>query len=90
VRRAFAGRLSQAIPIYLHRFTVKPGILGWSQANLRGPAMAADEMLRLEYDLYYVKQGSPIFDLEIFFRTVFRVPFSPEHAPDPRRTPGVS
>ena len=35
VRREFADRLCQELPAYPHRFAVKPGILGWSQANLR-------------------------------------------------------
>jgi lipopolysaccharide/colanic/teichoic acid biosynthesis glycosyltransferase len=32
-----------------------------------------EETLRLEYDLYYVKQESPSLDLDIFLRTIFRV-----------------
>lgn len=72
VRAEFAERLLELIPVYGHRFTVRPGILGWSQANLRNIPMP-DERLRLEYDLYYVKQGSPSMDLDIFFRTFFRI-----------------
>ena len=77
VRAEFGARLLNLIPVYGHRFTVRPGILGWSQVNLRGLSMP-DERLRLEYDLYYVKQGSPSMDLDIFFRTLFRVSVSPE------------
>jgi lipopolysaccharide/colanic/teichoic acid biosynthesis glycosyltransferase len=77
VRAEFGLRLQSLIPVYGHRFTVRPGILGWSQVNLGGIAVA-DERLRLEYDLYYVKQGSPSMDLDIFFRTLFRVSVAPE------------
>ena len=71
VRMAFARRLMSLVPVYGHRFTVRPGILGWSQIHLRHAALP-DERLRLEYDLYYVKQGSPSMDLDIMCRTLFR------------------
>jgi lipopolysaccharide/colanic/teichoic acid biosynthesis glycosyltransferase len=71
VRREFAKRLGQSISVYSHRFTVKPGIMGWSQMNLAGKAGVPDEALRLEYDLYYVKQNSVSLDLEILVRTLF-------------------
>jgi lipopolysaccharide/colanic/teichoic acid biosynthesis glycosyltransferase len=71
VRLEFARRLGRLIPVYAHRFTVKPGILGWSQMNLANSTEAPDEALRLEYDLYYVKQNSVSLDLEILLRTIF-------------------
>ena len=77
VRAEFAARLLNLIPVYGHRFTVRPGILGWSQANLRHIPVP-DERLRLEYDLYYVKQGSPSMDLDILFRTIFQIAPAPK------------
>jgi lipopolysaccharide/colanic/teichoic acid biosynthesis glycosyltransferase len=77
VRKEFADRLAQLIPVYTHRFTVKPGMMGWSQANLFGVLPAPDEALRLEYDLYYIKEESPSLDLDILFRTGFRTPVHP-------------
>jgi lipopolysaccharide/colanic/teichoic acid biosynthesis glycosyltransferase len=71
VRKEFADRLCQALPAYPHRFAVKPGILGWSQANLRGIPVP-DDSLSLGYDLYYAKHQSPSFDIEIVLRTLFR------------------
>jgi lipopolysaccharide/colanic/teichoic acid biosynthesis glycosyltransferase len=70
VRLEFARRLGRLVPVYAHRFTVKPGILGWSQLNLADAAGAPDEALRLEYDLYYVKQNSVSLDIEILLRTL--------------------
>ena len=70
VRKEFADRLCQVLPAYLHRFAVKPGILGWSQAHLRG-ARRPDDGLSLGYDLYYAKQQSPSFDIDILLRTIF-------------------
>ncbi len=72
VRMEFAGRLSQLLSAYPHRFAVKPGVLGWSQANLKGAAQVPDDGIRLGYDLYYAKQQSPSFDIDILLRTMFR------------------
>jgi lipopolysaccharide/colanic/teichoic acid biosynthesis glycosyltransferase len=84
VRMEFARRLISLAPVYGHRFTVRPGILGWSQTHLRAIPLP-DERLRLEYDLYYVKQGSPSMDLDIMCRTLFRFLM-----PTPmKRTPGT-
>jgi len=71
VREEFADRLSQLLFAYVHRFAVKPGLFGWSQCNL--PGELPDEMVRLEYDLYYAREESPSLDLDILFRAVFRL-----------------
>jgi lipopolysaccharide/colanic/teichoic acid biosynthesis glycosyltransferase len=73
VRKEFADRLCQELPAYPHRFAVKPGILGWAQANL-GSMGAPDDALSLGYDLYYAKHQSPSFDIEIVLRTLFGAP----------------
>ena len=86
VRQEFADRLGQLLAAYPHRFAVKPGIIGWSQANLRYPSSSGpvpDESLRLSYDLYYAKQESPSLDLDIFMRTVFRMPVPADRVPAP-------
>jgi lipopolysaccharide/colanic/teichoic acid biosynthesis glycosyltransferase len=64
------------MPVYSQRFLVKPGLLGWAQLNLRGTEQMTDEDVRLEYDLYYVRRGSPSLDLEIFVRSIFLWPFA--------------
>jgi lipopolysaccharide/colanic/teichoic acid biosynthesis glycosyltransferase len=83
VRKIFAQELCRMLPAYPYRFTVKPGILGWSQVNLAGRKEPSDEAERLEYDLYYVKQESPSFDFDIFIRTILRRP-STTAAPEAR------
>ena len=72
VRRAFVERLLQLMPAYLYRFTVKPGIFGWSQAHFAETGGVPEEALSLEYDFYYIRQESPSLDLDILFRTLFR------------------
>jgi lipopolysaccharide/colanic/teichoic acid biosynthesis glycosyltransferase len=67
VRHAFAARLTRLMPFYSHRFSVKPGVLGWAQMHAPWAA-AMEESRQIEYDLYYVKEGSPLLDCEIFLR----------------------
>src|SRR5207245_4212031 len=67
VRREFASYLTAIMPFYSHRFSVKPGIIGW--ARMHAPRhILSDECRQVEYDLYYIKQGSLWLDIEIFFR----------------------
>jgi lipopolysaccharide/colanic/teichoic acid biosynthesis glycosyltransferase len=86
VRREFADRLCQLLPAYSHRFAVKPGMLGWSQANLGG-SRVPDAGLSLGYDLYYAKQQSPSFDIDILLRSLFGAPDAARHA---GKTAGVA
>jgi len=65
VRREFAYYLTDLMPFYSHRFSVKPGILGWAQMHVRETIMPTSECLRIEYDLYYIKEGSPWLDAQI-------------------------
>lgn len=72
VRSVFADRLHHLIPAYAYRFTVKPGIFGWSQAHFAETGGVPEEALSLEYDFYYIRQESPSLDLDILLRTLFR------------------
>ena len=72
VRRVFADRLNHLLPAYVYRFTVKPGIFGWSQAHFAETGTVPEEALSLEYDFYYIRQESPSLDLDILLRTLFR------------------
>ena len=60
-----------AIPRYMLRHHVKSGITGWAQVNgLRGDT-PLDR--RIEYDLYYIRNWSLLFDLKILALTLVRV-----------------
>jgi lipopolysaccharide/colanic/teichoic acid biosynthesis glycosyltransferase len=71
VRRQFAKRLTERMPFYAMRFSVKPGLLGWAQLKLRGEPARACELTEFEYDLYYIKRASPLLDLDILAGTLF-------------------
>ena len=57
------------IPFYRARLLVKPGITGWAQVNY-GYASTIDEtVVKLEYDLYYIKNRSLLMDIIVLLRT---------------------
>ena len=69
-REFFVNQLTELIPYYIERFTVKPGITGWAQVNYPYGASVEDAVAKLNYDLFYIKNTSLIMDLMILMRTV--------------------
>ncbi|WP_185147327.1 sugar transferase [Chryseobacterium binzhouense] len=51
------------------RHLIKPGVTGWAQVNLP-KATPEDNLEKLEYDLYYIKNYSVLFDVKIIFKTL--------------------
>ena len=54
---------------YNLRYAVQPGITGWAQTMYTYGASVNDAKIKLEYDLYYVKNCSLILDIIILFKT---------------------
>jgi sugar transferase (PEP-CTERM system associated) len=69
-RPYFVERLKRNIPYYDLRHSVKPGITGWAQISYRYGDSEQDAVEKLQYDLYYIKHMSPIFDLQIIFESL--------------------
>ena len=69
-REHFVAELAQKIPYFRQRHIVKPGLTGWAQINYRYGASFEDSVQKLQYDLYYIKNQSVLFDLSILFNTV--------------------
>jgi exopolysaccharide biosynthesis polyprenyl glycosylphosphotransferase len=69
-RPEFVQQLSETIPYYDVRHSVKPGITGWAQLCYPYGASEQDAVEKLQYDLYYVKNHGLIFDLLILLQTV--------------------
>ena len=61
------------IPLYRARLLVKPGITGWAQINYGYSATIAQTVVKLEYDLYYIKHRNLLMDILIMLRTVTQV-----------------
>jgi sugar transferase (PEP-CTERM system associated) len=75
-RPEFVGTLQREIPFYMGRHSVKPGITGWAQVRHRYAASVEDSMEKLQYDLYYIKNMSPLLDLVILLSTLQVVLFA--------------
>ncbi len=71
-RPEFVTDLSEQIPFYMERHSVRPGITGWAQTSFAYAATIEDTKIKLEYDLYYVKNHSLFLDLLVLIQT-FRV-----------------
>jgi len=69
-RPEFVKTLSELIPFYAHRHSVKPGITGWAQINYKYGESIEDAIVKLEYELYYIKNLSPGLDLYVMFHTL--------------------
>lgn len=65
----FIDQIVKRAPEILELHKVKPGITSWGQV-MYGYASNIDEMIeRLDYDLYYMKHKSVLFDIKIMFYT---------------------
>ena len=69
-RPYFVEQLAAAIPFYMERHAVRPGLTGWAQVKYRYGSSVEDAMEKLRYDLYYIKHMSIVFDLTIAVDTV--------------------
>lgn len=69
-RPAFVAELSENVPYYSERHTVKPGMTGWAQLRYPYAATPEDAVEKLQYDLYYVKNHNLLLDFLIILQTV--------------------
>jgi lipopolysaccharide/colanic/teichoic acid biosynthesis glycosyltransferase len=69
-RPIFVQQLEKTIPYYRERLSVKPGLTGWAQVSYGYGASEDDSKEKLNYDLFYVKNMSILFDFVIVLRTI--------------------
>ena len=72
-RAAFIRELEKTVPFYGYRLVVKPGLTGWAQVKYRYGRTGNDALIKLQYDLYYVKRQSFMLDIFIVLKTVIEV-----------------
>ena len=72
-RPEFVSELEREIPFYRMRELVLPGITGWAQINMETDASVSDAPLKLQYDLYYIKNRSLALDLAILLKTALKL-----------------
>ncbi len=69
-RPSFVDQLTEEVPYYAVRHSVKPGVTGWAQVRFSYGASLSEARRKLQFDLYYVKNHSLILDLQIILETV--------------------
>ena len=69
-RPEFVEQLARALPFYRARHALRPGITGWAQVQFDYGNSLQDALVKLEYDLFYIKHASLLLDLRILLRTV--------------------
>lgn len=74
-RPFFVRELSGMLPFYETRHIVKPGLTGWAQVKTRYAASIDDSLLKLQYDLYYIKHRGFFLDMNILIKTMSTVIF---------------
>ena len=68
-RPHFVAQLAEQIPYYEQRHLIAPGLTGWAQIKYPYGSSIEDARHKLEYDLFYIKNHTLLFDLIILFET---------------------
>lgn len=67
----FVDQFKESIPLYMVKHQVRPGITGWAQVNgYRGDTSIEG---RIQHDIFYIENWSPLLDIRILMMTVFKV-----------------
>ena len=69
-RPELVAEYQKKIPFYRARLLVKPGLTGWAQINYGYVATITETIIKLEYDLYYIKHRTLGMDFNIVLRTI--------------------
>ena len=74
-RPVFVKEIAEIMPFYETRHVIKPGLTGWAQVNYSYGETINDSLIKLQYDLYYIKHRSIYLDLNIIVKTISTVLF---------------
>lgn len=74
-RPVFVKEIAEVMPFYETRHVIKPGLTGWAQVNYSYGETIDDSLIKLQYDLYYIKHRSIFLDINIVLKTFSTVLF---------------
>ena len=74
-RPFFVKEIAEIMPFYETRHVIRPGLTGWAQVNYSYGESMEDSLIKLQYDLYYIKHRSLFLDLNITLKTISTVLF---------------
>jgi len=69
-RPELVAQFQKQIPFYRARLLVKPGLTGWAQINYGYVSSVKETVVKLEYDLYYIKHRTLAMDINVVLRTI--------------------
>ena len=69
-RPMFVRELEHHLPFFNERHRIKPGLSGWAQINHKYTSSIEDARIKLEYDMYYLKNWSLFLDFLIIAQTL--------------------
>ena len=72
-RPEWVDHFQKQIPFYRGRLLVKPGIAGWAQIHFDYASTVEEMVMKLEYDLYYIKHRTLWMDIVIMIRSIMAV-----------------
>lgn len=71
----FVSEIAKQMPFYETRHVIKPGLTGWAQVNYSYGESIEESLIKLQYDLYYIKHRSVFLDLSITLKTITTIVF---------------
>lgn len=74
-RPIFVSQIAKKLPFYQTRHVIKPGLTGWAQVNHSYTDSIDDALIKLQYDLFYIKHRSIFLDINILIKTIGTVLF---------------
>ncbi len=74
-RPFFVKEIVKTMPFYETRHIIKPGLTGWAQVNYSYGESIDDSLIKLQYDLYYIKHRSFYLDFNISLKTITTILF---------------
>ncbi len=69
-RPEIVDKLTEQMPYYPLRHTIKPGITGWAAIHQHYADTLETSLQKLQYDLYYIKNRSMLLDLSVVLKTI--------------------
>ena len=67
--------IAKMMPFYETRHVIKPGLTGWAQVNYSYGESIEESLIKLQYDLYYIKHRSVYLDISIYIKTLSTILF---------------
>ncbi|MFT7250828.1 MAG: exopolysaccharide biosynthesis polyprenyl glycosylphosphotransferase [Flavobacterium sp.] len=74
-RPIFVNQIAKKLPFYQTRHVINPGLTGWAQVNHSYTDTIDDALIKLQYDLFYIKHRSIFLDINILIKTIGTVLF---------------